>query len=1158
MIDDSTLHSFMALFKGRTDRWGTITPEGKGTSVPGPVTDQTYRDHLEGKISLGCYPLLDDNTIWWGAIDLDWHNPEKDGPPDFNVALKVRNTFTEELKMPAYIANSKSLKGFHIYCFFEEPVLAADFRKIAIQLLNRLDLKNTEIFPKQDKVDNLVKYGNYINLPYFGDSPRKFLTTEKQPLDLATALPLFKRISSSVVVELAQKIITQRAISDIEKELKKPKPKRVGKYPPCIATIIRGVSRGMRDVAAFTLASHYLTDQGLTQDETLIYLEKWNALNDPPLDTRDLIEKVQSAGKGYDVGCRKIKEEPLLAGFCVGEDNCPYIQGINKEKIKMGKLFQTSAYETETHLYEQIIKDGKAVFAAFEKKTGLLIPVENVIDGDIEIRPFPIEKDGELYQSKTVLPVVTLPTGVIEYNSEQELVDELYSIIEEYVDIPKDDILFSTYYVMMTWVYDRLNTLSYLRFMGDIGCITGDSRVLLSLGQQSKIQSLGCNHLDDIDVRLQLFGQKGALVAKANKFFKYLQQPVLEIITETGKCITGSYNHPLLVKKVENSQVKSEWKRLDELKVGDKLKMVTKIQDRGQDNKTSCDYAGFLGYLLGDGHMRKTKHEISLYITDTEKELIPKLTKMIENHFGVKPTYNARSIPGKRVMHLIGLSTKKIVSTIPNQGIENNKKVPEIIWGSSHEALASFLRWLYTAEGSVNSKGRSANGIILSQNNLSLLRDIQLLLLRFGIHSRINKNSTGYNLLIRRSESIKKFIESIGFETYAKQEKLKILLAKLPEQKLRVSQPWEKIVSIKDAGFADVYDLHVPEHHRFVANGFISHNTGKSTCLDVIGKLCYKPMMAAGAVTPAPIYRIIRKFGGTLILDESDMKFTDVESDMTKILNCGVMRGRSVLRCVMDDQEKMIASPVYCPKVFSTRGTFTDKALESRCLTILTEKTDRDLPIADGNKYLARCELIRNKLLVWRFRTLPTIDGEDAINIKLTGLEPRLKQIARPMALIFKDKPEVRAKFENWMQVRQRNLIDEKAESPAGHAVHALFRLARTMGRCYVTIGAVAKMLSDEYRNEFKSTTVGRIFKSLKISNKEKRYNATTDGQVVSKVAKCVIWDPKLMKKILNTYFQIEDREEYKDLLEPLEPHEGDYTTVEEKHKEESFQEELL
>ena len=63
--------------------------------------------------------------------------------------------------------------------------------------------------------------------------------------------------------------------------------------------------------------------------------------------------------------------------------------------------------------------------------------------------------------------------------------------------------------------------------------------------------------------------------------------------------------------------------------------------------------------------------------------------------------------------------------------------------------------------------------------------------------------------------------------------------------------------------------------------------TGKSRALDVVGRLCYKPMMLSGAVTPAPIYRLIRRFRGTLVMDEADFSDSTEKREVVTILNCG-------------------------------------------------------------------------------------------------------------------------------------------------------------------------------------------------------------------------------------------------------------------------------
>src|SRR5207247_5400526 len=85
------------------------------------------------------------------------------------------------------------------------------------------------------------------------------------------------------------------------------------------------------------------------------------------------------------------------------------------------------------------------------------------------------------------------------------------------------------------------------------------------------------------------------------------------------------------------------------------------------------------------------------------------------------------------------------------------KRVPTLILKSGDKVVAQFLKWLYEADGTVFSSRRGCGAIGLKAKNIELLRDVQVLLLRFGIHSRLLENA----LLTRRGESILKFARKI-------------------------------------------------------------------------------------------------------------------------------------------------------------------------------------------------------------------------------------------------------------------------------------------------------------------------------------------------------------------------------------------------------------
>jgi superfamily II DNA or RNA helicase len=129
-----------------------------------PVTDSVIRQHLDGQITAGVYPLLEDDTCWFLAVDFDKKEWAKDATA-FLVTCKA-NT------IPAYLERSRSGNGGHVWVFFNEPVPAALARQLGEFLItetmearSELDMKSYDrLFPNQDTLPK-GGFGNLIALP---------------------------------------------------------------------------------------------------------------------------------------------------------------------------------------------------------------------------------------------------------------------------------------------------------------------------------------------------------------------------------------------------------------------------------------------------------------------------------------------------------------------------------------------------------------------------------------------------------------------------------------------------------------------------------------------------------------------------------------------------------------------------------------------------------------------------------------------------------------------------------------------------------------------------------------------------------------------------------------------------------------------------------
>jgi hypothetical protein len=216
---------------------------------------------------------------------------------------------------------------------------------------------------------------------------------------------------------------------------------------------------------------------------------------------------------------------------------------------------------------------------------------------------------------------------------------------------------------------------------------------------------------------------------------------------------------------------------------------------------------------------------------------------------------------------------------------------------------------------------------------------------------------------------------------------------------------------------------------------------GKSRFLDTLGNIHYKPLQTSGATTSAPIFRIIDKWKGTLIMDEADLPQSDEANDIIKIINQGYEKNKFILRCDQNDANKINMFDPFCPKILATRKTFTDKATESRCITYVMMGTNRkDIPNNLTKTFFNETLILRNKLLMWRFRNYFIIDPEKQVDFDFGDIEPRMKQIVISFISLFSHQTEQLERFKIFIKEQQEELIEERRTSFAGQIVEGIHK----------------------------------------------------------------------------------------------------------------------
>lgn len=249
--------------------------------------------------------------------------------------------------------------------------------------------------------------------------------------------------------------------------------------------------------------------------------------------------------------------------------------------------------------------------------------------------------------------------------------------------------------------------------------------------------------------------------------------------------------------------------------------------------------------------------------------------------------------------------------------------------------------------------------------------------------------------------------------------------------------------------------------------------TGKTRALIAVGSVCYKPFFASGASTVSPIFHVLNAFGGTLVLDEADLRFSDATADLTKILNNGNVRGLPVLRTMQNRHRELNphAFRVFGPKLIAMREGFQDDALESR---FLTEETGRrplrpDIPIHLPESLKSDALALRNRLLAWRFAARHTV-APDPSRL-LDGVSPRLNQTALALLSIVDD-ASVRDAIRRELVGGEARVLHERASSTEATMLRALLATFDASDAPYASIASVTERFNKDAASRF-GRTVG-------------------------------------------------------------------------------------
>ncbi len=134
-----------------------------------PLSDAVIHDHLAGRHTIGIYPLLEDDTCCFLAVDFD----EAEWREDARAFVQS----CDELGVPVTLEISRSGNGAHAWVFFSGRVPARDARRLGTALISHTCARTRQL--KLDSYDRL--FPNQDTMPKGGFGSLIALPLQKRP-----------------------------------------------------------------------------------------------------------------------------------------------------------------------------------------------------------------------------------------------------------------------------------------------------------------------------------------------------------------------------------------------------------------------------------------------------------------------------------------------------------------------------------------------------------------------------------------------------------------------------------------------------------------------------------------------------------------------------------------------------------------------------------------------------------------------------------------------------------------------------------------------------------------------------------------------------------------------------------------------------------------
>jgi ribonucleoside-diphosphate reductase alpha chain len=379
-------------------------------------------------------------------------------------------------------------------------------------------------------------------------------------------------------------------------------------------------------------------------------------------------------------------------------------------------------------------------------------------------------------------------------------------------------------------------------------CVTGDTLVATGNGWR-RIDSL-------VGRSARVIGADGK-AHLVTRIFPTGTKPVYRLRTRAGYEVRITADHQVWT--VERGDV-----AVRDLVPGERLR----LQGAGFGRRAlDARLAQAFGIAVGDGCLTRSRTTgrlqeiVTLTMAAAEAVVLQGIAGAINEEKRLRRASGASGNPGdvavvsRGSVSRLSFSSQPVVDLFKGLAVldegSTRKRFLPAVFDLDRVSLAALLRGLFTADGTVACYGEKSHYVSLDSSSLDLLKQVQVLLLSFGIKSKLYSGRRGgvaesrlpdgkggtrvfpvvemHSLRISR-ESRRAFAREIGFDPASpKAGALRLLNVSISTYREELVDP---VASIELLGEEPVYDLTEEATQHFVANGLLVHNCSEYMFLD--------------------------------------------------------------------------------------------------------------------------------------------------------------------------------------------------------------------------------------------------------------------------------------------------------------------------------------